>query len=49
VGGVVQLDDGKLVDFIIGSGAGGSPISPEKPKRDIPKVRKKLYWNNKAD
>ena len=49
VGGVVQLDDGKLVDFVIGSGAGGSAISPEQPKRDIPKVRKKLYWNTNTD
>jgi type IV pilus assembly protein PilY1 len=49
VGGVVQLDDGKLVDFIIGSGAGGSAIAPEKPKRDIPKIRKKLYWNTSTD
>ncbi len=49
VGGVVQLDDGKLVDFIIGSGAGGSPIAPEQPPRTIPKVRKKLYWNTNSD
>ena len=49
VGGVVQLDDGRLVDFIIGSGAGGSPITPEKPVRNIPKVRKKLYWNTNTD
>jgi type IV pilus assembly protein PilY1 len=49
VGGVVQLDDGKLVDFIIGSGAGGSAIAPEQPKRDIPKVRRKLYWNTNTD
>jgi type IV pilus assembly protein PilY1 len=49
VGGVVQLDDGKLVDFIIGSGAGGSPIAPEKPVREIPKVRRKLYWNTNSD
>ena len=49
VGGVVQLDDGKLVDFIIGSGASGSPIAPEKPVREIPKVRKKLYWNTNSD
>ena len=49
VGGVVQLDDGKLVDFIIGSGSGGSPISPERPVREIPRVRKKLYWNTNTD
>jgi type IV pilus assembly protein PilY1 len=49
VGGVVQLDDGKLVDFVIGSGAGGSPISPERPVREIPRVRKKLYWNTNTD
>ena len=49
VGGVVQLDDGKLVDFIIGSGAGGSPIAPERPVREIPRVRKKLYWNTNSD
>ena len=49
VGGVVQLDNGKLVDFVIGSGAGGSPLAPEKPPRTIPKVRKKLYWNSNTD
>jgi type IV pilus assembly protein PilY1 len=49
VGGVVQLDDGRLVDFVIGSGAGGSPLSPEKPPRTIPKVRRKLYWNTNTD
>jgi len=49
VGGVVQLDNGKLVDFVIGSGAGGSPLAPEKPPRTIPKVRKKLYWNTNTD
>jgi len=49
VGGVVQLDDGKLVDFIIGGGAGGSPIAPERPVREIPRIRKKLYWNTNTD
>jgi type IV pilus assembly protein PilY1 len=49
VGGVVQLDDGRLVDFVIGSGAGGSPLAPEKPQRTIPKVRRKLYWNTNTD
>jgi type IV pilus assembly protein PilY1 len=49
VGGVVQLDDGRLVDFVIGSGAGGSPLAPEKPPRTIPKIRKKLYWNTNTD
>jgi type IV pilus assembly protein PilY1 len=49
VGGVVQLDDGRLVDFIIGSGAGGSPITPEKPVRNIPKIRTKIYWNTNSD
>jgi type IV pilus assembly protein PilY1 len=49
VGGVVQLDDGRLVDFVIGSGEGGSPITPERPVRNIPKVRKKIYWNTNSD
>jgi len=49
VGGVVQLDNGKKVDFIIGSGAGGSPISPAIPPRTVPTVRKKVYWNTQTD
>jgi type IV pilus assembly protein PilY1 len=49
VGGVVQLDDGRLVDFVIGSGAGGSPIAPERPPRNIPRVRTKIYWNTNSD
>jgi type IV pilus assembly protein PilY1 len=49
VGGVVQLDNGKKVDFIIGSGAGGSPISPAIPPRTVPTIRKKVYWNTQSD
>ncbi len=49
VGGVVELDNGKKVDFIIGSGAGGSPITPTIPPRSVPSVRKKVYWNTQND
>jgi type IV pilus assembly protein PilY1 len=54
VGGVVQLDDGKLVDFVIGSGSGAGPdansaIGVGHPNIQIPKTRKKLYWNVGTD
>ncbi len=49
VGGVVELDNGKKVDFVIGSGAGGSPITPTIPPRTVPSVRKKVYWNTQND
>ena len=26
-----------------------SSIAPEQPKRNIPKIRKKLYWNTNSD
>ncbi|MCM2328002.1 MAG: PilC/PilY family type IV pilus protein [Lysobacter sp.] len=49
VGGIVQLDDGRLVGFIIGGGESTSPIEAGRIRVDIPKTRQKVYWNTKSD
>lgn len=49
VGGIVQLDDGRLVGFIIGGGDSTSPIEAGRIRVDIPKTRQKIYWNTKSD
>ena len=49
VGGVVELEPGKLVTFVIGTGAGGSPIEPTRPPLTVPLNRSKIYWNTKTD
>lgn len=49
VGGIVQLDDGRLVGFIIGGGDSSSPIEAGRIRVDIPKTRQKVYWNTKSD
>jgi type IV pilus assembly protein PilY1 len=55
VGGVVQLDDGQMLNFVIGGGGGGggsgqaSALAPEKPTIMINPNRKKIFWNIKSD
>jgi type IV pilus assembly protein PilY1 len=49
VGGVVEIEPGKLVSFVIGSGKGGSRLEPERPPLNVPTVRTKIYWNQKTD
>jgi type IV pilus assembly protein PilY1 len=49
VGGIVELDDGRKVGFIIGSGEGGSSIEGARVRITVPMVRRKVYWNVKTD
>jgi type IV pilus assembly protein PilY1 len=49
VGGVLQLDDGSTVPFCIGCNLSGKPPEADLPPGNIPKVRKKLYWNTSTD
>lgn len=49
VGGVVELEPGKLVTFVIGSGKDGSRLEPERPPLNVPTTRTKIYWNTKTD
>jgi type IV pilus assembly protein PilY1 len=49
VGGVVELEPGKLVTFVIGSGVDGSRLEPERPPLNVPTTRTKIYWNTKTD
>ena len=49
VGGVVELEPGKLVTFVIGSGKDGSRLEPERPPLNVPTTRTKIYWNSKSD
>ena len=49
VGGVVELEPGKLVSFVIGSGKDGSRLEPERPPLNVPTTRTKIYWNVKTD
>jgi type IV pilus assembly protein PilY1 len=49
VGGVVELEPGKLVTFVIGSGKDGSRLEPERPPLSVPTTRTKIYWNTKTD
>ena len=49
VGGVVELEGGKLVSFVIGSGKDGSRLEPERPPLNVPTTRTKIYWNSKSD
>jgi type IV pilus assembly protein PilY1 len=49
VGGVVELEPGKLVTFVIGSGKDGSRLEPERPPLNVPTTRTKIYWNVKTD
>ena len=49
VGGVVELEPGKLVSFVIGSGKDGSRLEPERPPLSVPSTRTKIYWNVKSD
>jgi type IV pilus assembly protein PilY1 len=51
VGGLVQLDNGVLVNFVIGGGGVGqaSALAPEKPVLDIKRTLKKIYWNTNND
>jgi type IV pilus assembly protein PilY1 len=52
VGGVVQLDNGLMVNFVIGGGGGAgqaSALAPEKPAIVINPNRKKLFWDIKND
>ena len=49
VGGVVELEPGKLVSFVIGSGKDGSRLEPERPPLNVPSTRTKIYWNVKTD
>jgi type IV pilus assembly protein PilY1 len=49
VGGVVELEGGKLVSFVIGSGKDGSRLEPERPPLNVPSTRTKVYWNVKTD
>lgn len=49
VGGVVQLNDGQLVTFVIGAGDSGSAIETGRVTLTIPKTRRKVYWNTQTD
>ena len=52
VGGLVQLDNGMLVNFVIGGGGGvgqSSALAPEQPVLDIKRTLRKLYWNTDTD
>jgi type IV pilus assembly protein PilY1 len=49
VGGVVEIEPGKLVSFVIGSGKDGSRLEPERPPLSVPTTRTKIYWNVKTD
>ena len=49
VGGVVELEPGKLVTFVIGSGKDGSRLEPERPPLNVPTTRSKIFWNSKTD
>jgi len=52
VGGQVQLDNGMLVNFVIGGGGGAgqaSALAPEEPVLVIQHTVKKVYWNTKTD
>lgn len=49
VGGIVELDDGRLVGFVIGGGQSASPIEAGRVRVNIPKTRQKIYWNTKTD
>jgi len=49
VGGVVEIEPGKLVTFVIGSGKDGSRLEPERPPLNVPTTRSKIYWNSKTD
>jgi type IV pilus assembly protein PilY1 len=49
VGGVVELEPGKLVTFVIGSGKDGSRLEPERPPLNVPTNRTKIFWNTKTD
>jgi type IV pilus assembly protein PilY1 len=52
VGGIVQLDNGLLLNFVIGGGGGtgqASALAPEKSVIDINPNRKKIYWDIKGD
>jgi type IV pilus assembly protein PilY1 len=48
VTGVVQLDNGKLVPFILG-GKGTSPLEAGKPPLAVPGIRKQVYRFKKVD
>jgi type IV pilus assembly protein PilY1 len=49
VGGVVEIEPGKMVSFVIGSGKDGSRLEPERPPLNVPSTRTKIYWNVKSD
>ncbi|HET7401942.1 MAG TPA: PilC/PilY family type IV pilus protein, partial [Usitatibacter sp.] len=51
VGGTLVLDDGTATPFCIGCSSGQNTPSPEarRPPVQVPKVRKKVYWNSSTD
>jgi type IV pilus assembly protein PilY1 len=49
VGGVVEIEPGKQVAFIIGGGDKGSPVEGGRITIPVASTRRKLYWNSATD
>ena len=49
VGGVVEIEPGKQVAFIIGGGDKGSPVEGGRITIPVASTRRKLYWNAATD
>jgi type IV pilus assembly protein PilY1 len=49
VGGVVEIEPGKLVAFIIGAGDKGSAVEGGRINIPVASTRRKVYWNSATD
>ncbi|HWH41826.1 MAG TPA: PilC/PilY family type IV pilus protein [Usitatibacter sp.] len=49
VGGTLLLDDGTATPFCVGCMPGTPPPDAKRPPVQVPKVRKKVYWNSNTD